>query len=126
MTKSRVRQTLKTENISGAYLWGRGTTQACSNTAFNGTFLPGVSVTLAQSGASFQMATADVDTSGPCTWVGTYTEDGQVARVAGNYSCSTGEMGTFSFFEIQSSISASWVASARYPRSAARHAISLA
>ena len=84
---------------------GAATTRACTNQAFNGTFLQGVSVTLAQSGSSFQMATADVDSSRRCNWTGTYPQDGQVGRVGGNYSCSTGETGTFRFFEIQSSMS---------------------
>ena len=105
ITKSLVRQTLKTENITGNYLGGAATTQSCTNPAFNGTFLQGVGVSLSQAGSSFQMATTDFETGRECAWAGTYVQDGQVARVGGNYSCTSGEMGTFNFFEIQSSIS---------------------
>jgi hypothetical protein len=103
--KSLVRQTLKTENVSGTYVGAASTIQACSDPTLNGEFLQPVRVTLVHSGSSFQMSTTDVDTGRQCAWAGTYIQDGQVARAGGDYSCTSGEIGTFNFFEIQSSIS---------------------
>ena len=103
--KSLVRQTLKTENVSGTYVGAASASQACSDPTLNGEFVQPMRVTLVHSGSSFQMSTTDVETGRQCFWAGTYIQDGQVARAGGDYSCASGEVGTFNFFEIQSSIS---------------------
>jgi hypothetical protein len=40
-----------------------------------------------------------------CSFSGTYSQDGKLGSVTGNYSCSTGEYGTFLAFEMTPSIS---------------------
>ena len=104
--KSLVRQTLKAESLAGTYLGGiTAVRSSCTNPAFDGTVLTGVSVTVAHSGSNFQMDTVDAKTGNRCTYNGTYNQDGQMGRVLGSYTCTSGELGSFSFFEVQSSIS---------------------
>ena len=104
-TKSLVRQTLKTESLAGAYLGGVVTAQTCNNPAFNGNYVSGVTITVAPAGSNLQFVTVDVENGNRCVYAGAYVQDGQMGRSFGNYTCTAGDSGSYTLFEIQSSIS---------------------
>jgi hypothetical protein len=53
-----------------------------------------MTIAIRQSGAAFTMTTQG-SVSGSCSYSGTVTPDGQLARVGGSYSCSDGRSGNF-------------------------------
>jgi len=103
VAKDLVRLTLRTVNNSGHYLGaisliascGAGVIVSRQNTA-------GIGIT--QSANGIQIQISDVGTPRNCTYIGSYTQKGQVADIEGPYSCDTGETGSFHISELQSSI----------------------
>jgi hypothetical protein len=62
------------------------------------------SIGIAQSTTGVEIQTSDLGMPRKCTYTGPYIQKGQVADVAGSYSCDTGETGSFHISELQSSI----------------------
>lgn len=96
-TKSIQRQTLTPDRVVGTYLGVLSdVTSACSSSAANGTRTDSVgTITVTQTGTSVTI------NSPMCTFAGPYTQEGQFGRIAGNYTCTNGSSGTFSFFELR-------------------------
>ena len=99
MTKTIERQLLVYEKFGGTYsgvMSQQGAGLNC-NPAANTNTTP-VSVQITQNTPAMTVvATTNGDT---CTYSGTYTQGGHFGRVAGNYSCSSGDTGTFTIFEM--------------------------
>lgn len=103
VTKSIVRETLKAIDFSGSYsgvLSQQGTGASCIASA-NTASTP-VTFGIVEAGSSASI-TSTSQAGGTCTFVGTYTQSGHFGRIAGNYTCSNGDAGTFKFFEMAAS-----------------------
>jgi hypothetical protein len=104
VTKQVIRQTLKADNYNGAYVVATNLTQSgCFNPANNvsgtGAFAISVSQTSTAMSMVWQFATNDV-----CTYSGTFSQSGKMGRFSGPYSCTTGEIGNMTFFEMTNRI----------------------
>jgi len=103
VTKTIQRQTLRFINYSAQY--GGGTAYQFSQcvgsaSSNNGATLSDTGLlTIAQTGQAFHMdAVGQINN---CSFNGTYTQRGSLGRVDGNYSCLSGEVGTFTMFAMQ-------------------------
>jgi hypothetical protein len=105
VTKSLRRQTWRTNDPSGDYYGGIvGTFSNCAAGFANGHTeqLGDIAVTL--SGSQVTITTTGNGTV--CNYFGTYSQDGHMGSVNnGTLSCTDGTIGTFSAFEIETSIS---------------------
>lgn len=98
VVKDVVRQTFRSNNLTGAYLGGWvGTYSGCSSG--NGYRESLDAITVSHSGSAFTMQTT------ACTYNGTYVQDGRLGRVAGSYSCTNAVSGNFLIIEMQASLS---------------------
>ena len=103
VTKTIQRQTLKYINYSAQY--GGSTVYQFSQCVPSSASNNGVTtsdtglLTIVQTGQAFHMDT--VGQLSNCSFNGTYTQRGSLGRVDGNYSCMTGEVGTFTMFAMQ-------------------------
>lgn len=98
--KSIVRETLKTIDFNGSYsgvLSQQGTGASCLGSA-NTASTP-VSFRIVETAGSSASITSASE-GGTCTFLGTYTQSGHFGRIAGNYTCSSGDAGAFKFFEM--------------------------
>ena len=87
-----VRQTTRNDDYTGTYAGGlHAVASGCTNPANNGVSNGGEALTIAQNGAAI---TLNLATDG-CTLTGTYAQNGQFGTVSGNYSCTSGDKGTF-------------------------------
>jgi hypothetical protein len=103
VTKGIQRMYLSTVNYTGQYIGSTSyKTDQCvpSHSQDNGRITSEMgSLNITQSGSSFHMETSDgVDR---CAFNGTYFQLGSVGQVAGNYSCTSGEVGTFELNALQ-------------------------
>jgi hypothetical protein len=104
VTKSLQRQTWTNENYSGTYAGGYSVrTSGCNPSYFNGVTDAAGYLTVTHSNASFSMLSNS--NLGTCTFSGIYRQTGKLGEVDGSYSCSSGERGTFSMFEMTPTIS---------------------
>ena len=104
VTKNPIRQPIANENYSGRFGFGRhSTSTGCSNTDDNGIRESVGVVTVGQTGNAVSLTVVNDDT---CTYLGTLNQSGQMGNIAGNYSCTSGDMGSFSLFEVQVTLSA--------------------
>ncbi|MGE5168830.1 MAG: hypothetical protein ACM3JC_00520 [Rudaea sp.] len=102
VTKSIQRETLVDDDLSGSYLTTWQLSVTCPPAASETQELIGGHATITHSGTSFQLQEVD-DLGETCTWAGGWTQQGQLARVDGNFSCVDGTSGTFTMSEIASS-----------------------
>ena len=87
-----VRQTTRNDTYAGTYAAGlHAVASNCTNPAKNGTTNAGDTLTITQNGAAISLNLATLG----CTLAGTYAQNGQFGTVAGNFSCTNGDMGTF-------------------------------
>lgn len=101
VSKNVVRQTLINDNYNGTFSGAiHGSVASCFNSAFNGTLEGYASFAVNHSGSSVSVGYASSELGTSCSFVGSYSQTGQYGRMAGNYSCSNGEVGTFAFFEM--------------------------
>jgi hypothetical protein len=92
VTKVLTRQPIGTDDYTGTYNAGLHLVDSgCTNPAKNGPINGGDTLTITQSGATISLTFV---TTG-CTLGGTYAQNGQFGTVSGNYSCSSGDRGTF-------------------------------
>jgi hypothetical protein len=100
VTKNVVRQTLVNDNYNGAFPGAiRGTVTGCFNPSNNGTNELFATLVVAQVGSNVTLASTN-ETGSICTYVGAFSQSGQFGKMVGNYSCTTGEIGTFNIFEM--------------------------
>jgi hypothetical protein len=104
VTKQVVRQTLKADNYNGSYFVAVNLTQSgCFNPANNdsGTGALGISVSHTPTAMSmvWQFDTTDI-----CTYSGTFSQTGKMGRFSGPFTCTTGETGSMTFFEMTNRI----------------------
>ena len=93
------RQPLTLDNYTGSYnAILSQTVTGCTNPANNGTSTINGTVNIAQNGTSILLTTSFG--SGSCTNNGTYSQLGRMGTVQGTYSCTWGEMGTVTLFEM--------------------------
>jgi hypothetical protein len=106
VTKSIQRQSFKNNNLSGHYVGGltaQGT--SCRNVT-NGPILAFDNLNVTQSGTSLTMTVSyftSANTQASCTFTGTYGQAGRLASFSGNWSCTTGNTGTFAMSELEAS-----------------------
>jgi hypothetical protein len=99
VSKSITRQTLVNESIAGVYDAVVNQVQTCVPAVGSGVYIGRTLLTVSQVGNSIVGLTNSAPGSG-CTLTGTYSQSGKLGSVAGTYSCTWGEAGTFSLFEI--------------------------
>jgi len=102
VTKSVSRQQAPVDNYSGAYTATvYVVTTHCSNTDDNGSRVGLYTVTVDQKGTAFSLAAsfAKHGTSS-CTYSGTYVQTGRTGAVGTSYTCSDGDEGNISFFQM--------------------------
>jgi len=100
--KSLVRQTWKFNDLTGQYIGGvAGTFSQCANPATNGFTLEYASASVSQNGATFSMDLENFQYAGSCSYHGTYTQSGWLGSIAGDYSCTGGNAGTFTATEVE-------------------------
>ncbi len=102
VTRSIRRETLKNNDLSGNYFVTLDFTISCPGVApQNGQIA--TNATIVHSGTQFQYREFDpANAASSCTYNGTSVQEGQLARVAGSLTCTSGATGTFTFSEITS------------------------
>jgi len=100
VTKDPVRQTLALENFAGSYIGGLTfTASGCTNPGSNVSDEVFIGHIISQSGTALSVSAQAG--SVVCNYNGTYSQAGQMGAAAGNYSCSNGDNGSFTFSEMQ-------------------------
>ena len=100
IAKSLVRQLTVFDNFSGVY---RGATHeevtACINPTFNGTSEQNTTLNFSQSGTAATVT--GTFGNGFCTYNGTFSQAGQMGQIDGSFSCTGGDFGNFTIYEMQ-------------------------
>ena len=97
VTKALQRLTWTYENLTGVYIMGTSTRATnCNPVSLNGLSESTDELLVSQIGTTVAMRTL---TDG-CLYNGTYSQNGKLGAVSGNYSCPDGETGTFSILEL--------------------------
>jgi len=95
VTKVLTRQPISSDDYSGAYFAGfHIIVSGCANAAKNGIVDAGGTLTIAQNGSAVSLNLTAGGNS--CTFSGPNSPSGQFGNIAGTYSCSDGDAGTFS------------------------------
>jgi hypothetical protein len=104
VVKAVVRQTWAGENYTGDYLAGYSVRNVnCAPSSLNGNEESGGVMSITHSGASISLSTSTA--VGACTYTGTYTQNGKLGQVSGNYTCSSGVQGVFMLLEMTPTVS---------------------
>ena len=101
VVENATRQFVVNDDFSGHYAGGlHQTFTGCINPTYNGTSeLVGI-LNISQNGTTLGM-TASFTSGGSCSYTGTLSQAGQMGAVAGTFTCSDGETGSFQAFEVQ-------------------------
>ena len=99
VTKNIVRQTLVNDDYNGTYVGAVHQTSASCVGLANGTSESFAGLSIVQTGTNVALSYAVLG-GGQCSFVGQFAQDGQFGRMTGTYSCSSGEGGNFSMFEM--------------------------
>jgi hypothetical protein len=92
VTEILTRQPISNDDYTGSYTVGvHFVATACSNPLKNGPFDGADTMNVAQNGAAFNLTLVALG----CTFSGSYTQSGQFGTIAGSYSCTNGDAGTF-------------------------------
>lgn len=104
VTKQVERETLTLEDYNGSYVVGiKFQATGCFNPSNNGVISNGMSITISQTGSN--MSSLFYFPNGPvCTYSGNYGQSGHLGALAGNFSCTTGEVGQILIFEMTNRI----------------------
>jgi hypothetical protein len=102
VTKAMTRVLIRYDDFSGHYGGGtHNTVIGCVNPAFNGTTEDAGLVYVVQNGQAVNFQTVPINSTGSCSYNGTLTQAGQMGSISGNFVCSDGSSGSFTFFEVQ-------------------------
>ena len=100
-----IRQTLVNDDYNGVFIGGMHETSAgCFKSSNNG---PGeffATFAINQVGSAVTLAMT-VQGGETCNFVGTFSQYGQMGAIGGTFSCTSGEVGAFQMFEMQTSLS---------------------
>ena len=101
VTKQLQRQTLKLEDYNGdymsaVYLTASDCVDPANDIIYTGTY----GVAVSQSSTTMSVAWQR-DSESVCTYSGTYGQTGKLGQLSAAYSCTTGEVGTMEFSEMQ-------------------------
>jgi hypothetical protein len=110
VSKNITRQTLVNENYNGRFGGGIHQERTGCFSAVNNGLVENVAVLgVVQNGSAISMSSEAL--AGPtCSYAGTLLQSGQMGSISGNYSCSDGDFGAFSIFEVQVTL---WAISGR-------------
>ncbi len=101
VSKNLVRQPIAVDDFSGHYGGGlHEVNTGCVNQSLNGTTEAAGLLSITQNGSNITFQSSPI-TGSPCSYVGALTQAGQMGAVSGSYSCTSGDTGTFSLFEMQ-------------------------
>jgi hypothetical protein len=104
VTKQIQRQTLRADSYNGSYFIALNLTQSgCFNPANNGVFSGALGITVSQTPTTMSMAWVFA-TNDVCTYSGSYSQAGKFGRFSGPFSCTSGETGSMTFFEMTNRI----------------------
>jgi hypothetical protein len=106
VTKTITRQTWANDNLTGSYFGGLTATGSHCSQVPNGPILIFGELGVQQTGTQVAM-TVDFITSGAeaqCTFSGPFTQTGHLGSIAGNWTCTTGNTGTFTVTNVASSV----------------------
>lgn len=99
VSKALTRFLVRYDDYSGTYLANLHTdTTGCTNAGGNGSDEGSVTFTITQNALSVSLGMAGP--GGTCTFTGTLSQAGQFGAVTGTFACTTGDFGTFQFFEM--------------------------
>lgn len=100
VVKNVVRETLVDDDFNGTYPGAVHVTYSnCSNSLNNGTFETYSALSVVQSGQSVTLGYAN-EGGGSCSFSGSFSQAGQFGKMTGNYTCSSGDNGSFNMFEM--------------------------
>lgn len=101
VVKQIERFTLRTDTLAGSYIGGTSDVTSNCQVPSNNNFRSEESgvFTVTQVGNSVTIR------SPACTYTGNFHQDGQAGRVDGSYTCTTGALGTISFFDLRAEVS---------------------
>jgi hypothetical protein len=107
VTKTITRQTWANDNLTGSYFGGLTATGSNCSQIANGPILIVGDLTVQQTGSQVSMNVKFIPPSGQesqCTFSGPFTQAGHLGSIDGNWSCTTGNTGTFTLSGIDSSV----------------------
>lgn len=104
VTKEITRQTWRTNNLTGNYTGAIRQSQGfCAPPAVVGIFVTPATISISQSGSNVSI---NVNAGGDlCGYSAPYTQAGRMGSMSGNFTCTSGQRGTFQFFEIEGGVS---------------------
>ena len=106
VSKNVTRETLVNDDFTGTFGGAfHGTATSCSSSSNNATSETYAAWVVSQSGLTITFALAFQNGSS-CTFVGSLSQAGQFGEIVGNYTCSSGENGTFDMFEMNAGFNA--------------------
>jgi hypothetical protein len=101
VNKTLARQTIKTQDVSGAYQGGFVfEASGCVPASLNGVTTQLGSLQIGQIGSTVSIFTAFIS-GGSCNYTGAYQQDGHVGSIVGEFSCSNPDHGSFTASEIE-------------------------
>lgn len=104
--KNLTRTTWTNENYTGNYAGGYSIrASGCVPSSYNGIIENVGLISVTQNGSNVSMSVYATTLGVSCSFSGTYSQTGKLGSVSGNYSCSTGEIGNFTAFEMTPTIS---------------------
>jgi len=106
VTKQIQRQSFRNNNLTGHYIGGLTANGTSCRSVANGPILAFDNLNVTQNGTGMTMTVTYFTSStsqASCTFSGTYTPGGRLAAFSGNWSCTTGNNGTFSMNEVEAS-----------------------
>jgi len=105
VSKAISRQTLRNNDLTGSYIGGIKQAQIICRAPFSdGSINSYANFTVASTATTFAMTTIANDGSS-CSYTGNYSQSGRMGRSQGNYTCSSGAVGTYDAVEIDANVS---------------------
>jgi len=100
VNKRIVRQSVGTDNYNGTYLLALNLTlTGCTNPTNNSSSTGVIAANVVQTGTATTM-TWQFSSNESCTYTGSYTQNGRLGLFGGPFTCTSGDKGTMTFFEL--------------------------
>ena len=101
VVKAVTRQFLKTQDVTGNYFGGFiFDASGCTPSSLNGTVTQSANLLIGKVGSTVTIFEGNIS-GGSCNYSGSYTQDGHLGTISGNFSCTNGDNGTFTASEIE-------------------------